>query len=316
MENLKRLFSLIPILHHNQGIHIEELWKKSKFSSLSELKNSLDQLMLFGALPFSPSDFISIYIDEEERIFLDFPLGLEKPLALSSREWFFLQKLVRKKLEFFDQKDVNTEALLSLLNQLSSVPIDFQLDEEYKVEKNLIQEAILDTFQIEFLYRTLNSKKSELRRIDPWFLFRIQERIYLIGYCHTRKAERCFLLERMCNLYVLNLKQEYTDENKDLRQKFLSGNSIFQKELNAFEIEFAFPKERINTIKRIFTFYKTESYEVQNYLKAKAKVQDQIWLRNTLRSLGKSIILLSPSWLQKSFLDDLKKVSIPSPFSS
>ena len=336
-QNLGRIFSLVPLIYNKQGIELHKLQELAGFSGTEELLRSLERLMMFGAPPFSPSDFISVHVDDRERVWLDFPLGLERPLALSSAEWAAIQKLIRKELEFLTQEDPISESLRELLARIGDVPIAFETDEQFLSQRNIIREALADKLQLEFLYRTLSSKEAELRRVDPWLLFKSNGISYLIAYCHTRAAARCFLLERMQALEILEWKQE-----KQLPEDiniYLENSPLFPKEPKGFSIKIAFAPELLAHLRLLFHLQNIEPFFdlkkakgkktskskdfssrakaktlEKQYLTASCKIQDSIWLRSVLRSLGTEIILIEPAHLRESYLKELETLPIPETF--
>ena len=328
-KNLRRIFSLVPLIFHRQGIELRTLQKLAGFKSSGELLRSLDRLMMFGAPPFSPSDFISIHVDDRERVWLDFPMGLERPLSLSSGEWTAIQKLIRKELSFIAQKesdeDLVSESLRELLARIGEVPTLFESDEQFLSQRNIIREAMAEKSQIEFLYRSLSSKEPELRRVDPWLLFKNRGNNYLIAYCHTRTSARCFRLERMQNLELLELEQE-RPSSKDI-DSYLESSPLFQKEAKGFKIKLAFAPDILPNLKGYFHLENIEPYLFERkearkrgkrqggqWLSADSKIQDSIWLGSTLRSFGTQLILLAPSHLRKSYLEELENTPIPELF--
>ena len=338
-QKLQRIFSLVPLVYSKQGIELHKLQELAGFESPEELLHSLGRLMMFGAPPFSPSDFISVHVDDRERVWLDFPLGLERPLALSSAEWTAIQKLIRKELEFVAQEDPISESLRELLARLGDVPIAFETDEQFLSQRNIIREALADKLQLEFLYRTLSSKEPELRRVDPWLLFKNNGLSYLIAYCHTRAAARCFLLERMQNLELLEWQQEKLAP-KNINE-YLENSPLFQKEPKGFNIKIAFTPELLANLRLLFHLHNIKPYEIKKqkgksgrlgkasdrerqnpktenskvqWLTAQCKIQDSIWLRSVLRSLGTEIILLEPTHLRESYLNELATLPIPQAF--
>ena len=332
MQKLSRIFSLVPLICNKQGIELDKLQKLAGFGSSEELLRCLKHLMMFGAPPFSPSDFISIDVDEKERVWLDFPLGLERPLALSSAEWALIQKLIRKELDFIAQKgfedmesleesvpDPISESLRELLARFGDVPTIFDTDEQFLSQRNVIREALADKLQLEFLYRSLSSKEAELRRVDPWILFKNRGNSYLIGYCYTRAAVRCFLLERMKNLELLDLEQERPPP-ENIRS-YLELSPLFQKEPKGFRIKIAFVSDLLANLKISFNLenikpYKRKKQEgtQEEWLCAESKIQDSLWLRSILRSFGTQMILLGPVHLRESYLEELSAFPIPESF--
>ena len=317
-KNLRRIFSLVPLICEKQGITLKELTTKTGFSDKQGTQQALGQLMLFGKAPFSPSDFITIHIDDEEKVWLDFPLGLERPLALSVAEWTTAQRILRNELEFVGQGSVSNESIQNLLGKLSKVPVAFEIDDSTRLQRNIIQEAIADSLQIEFYYRSLSAKEPELRRVEPWLLFKSYGSNYIIAWCHTRQDARCFLLERMQDSELLEAEQEHPIPD-DL-SPYLKESPLFQKEAKGFSAVIAFGPELRANLKTLLHI-KDDSitpnkakHLSKNWLQATCKIQNRFWFLALLRSLGTQAVLLSPHHLRDSYRQELEEMEVPAEF--
>lgn len=316
IHKLRRLFSLVAIIHANPGIEMERLALLSGFKSQKLLQNALEQLMMFGIPPFSPADFITVYIDENRRVMLDFPLGLQRPLALTIAEWGALQKLLREELRFIQSGDKLSDQLSQILSRLAPIPVEIEDDDIVRKKRLFIQEALQDRLQLEFHYRTLSSRQPELRRVDPWALFQQRGSSYLIAHCHARQAPRFFHLERMQNIEILLLQQENAPSS-DL-QELMLNSPLFQKNPSGFSIQIAFSSELRAALEmrlplEAVSIWAEAPEPLQGWLTARSKVQDSIWLRSLLRGFGTQALLLSPRHLQESFLKELEKIRMPLP---
>ncbi len=313
-QGLRRIFSLVPLIYYHQGIPLEKLQKMAGFANEKELRKSLERLMMFGVPPFSPSDFISVHIDDRQQAWLDFPLGLERPLALSSSEWTTLQKMIRKELEYVSQDDLGALPLRALLGRLSEVPVVFEADDQVVSQRNLIEEAMQDKLQIELSYRSLSSKQGELRRLEPWLLFCHYGTSYMIAYCHTRQAPRCFLLERMQNLAILEQEQQHPiPENV---YEHIANFSLFKKEPSGFQVKIAFAPQLLANLRSLLQLYDVQAWSgaespYTSWLEASFKVQDSIWLCTTLRGIGDEVMLLEPKHLRESYAQELSEILVP-----
>ncbi len=312
-EELQKIFGLVPIICEQQGITLAELQKKTAFGKEAELLAALDRLIMFGVPPFSPADFISVHVDSEQRVYLDFPLGLEKPLALTAEEWTAVQKLVREELDYIPLGKESIEALRGLLGQISTVPALFEDNERYSYQRSIIQEALEDKLQLEFSYQSLSSREAEIRRVEPWLLFNHKARSYLIAYCYTRAQPRCFLLERMQLPEILDLKQKHPPP-ADITA-YLKQSPFFQAPEAGISVRIAFSPTLLSYLKRNLYIKETKDYSgaqalASNWLEASAKVKDSIWLRSFLRGLGPEVVLLEPAHLRESFRKELEAIAI------
>lgn len=323
-RNLRRMFSLVPLIFSNQGLHIKELQRLSAAESPRQLRQDLERLMLFGVPPFSPSDLITVYIDDDERVFLDFPHGLEQPLALTPGEWTAVQQAITRELNFLTEAtagDNREESLREILRRISAIPVELESADAMRSRRTLIQEALGgddDPGQIEFRYRTLSSKEAELRRVDPWALVKHNGVSYLIGYCHTRGAPRFFHLERMEQLELLDLARE-NDPPADL-QSLLRESPIFRDKPAGFTVELAFAPGfraalertlRLGEIAPLAPAVQKRLDLPADWLTGRCKVPESLWLRAILRGMGPDVVLISPEHLRESFAADLAEIPLP-----
>ncbi|MCB1318667.1 MAG: WYL domain-containing protein [Leptospiraceae bacterium] len=313
-KSLRRIFSLVPLIFHNQGITLERLAELAGITDQKELRRLIEQLMMFGTPPFSPSDFITTYIDEQQRVYLDFPQGLEQPLALTPDEWRAVENLIREELSFQKPGQVNYDHLRDLLKQMSAVPVEVDSGDIVGSRRRLIQEALEDELQLEFQYRTIASKEPEIRRIDPWALFQHRGVSYLLGYCHTRLAARFFHLERMQNLEILDMDAE--EQPPENLNEYLTQSHIFQDRPAGFTVHLAFAPELRSVLESTFRITEIEPYtngdvDHNDWLQAECKVRESLWFRAILRGLGPGVRILSPDHLRRSYLEDLNAMEVP-----
>jgi predicted DNA-binding transcriptional regulator YafY len=66
-----------------------------------------------------------------------------------------------------------------------------------------ILHAIRNSRRMEIEYRKVGENHVEVRRIDPYYLVPWQNSLYVIGFCHLRKAFRTFKVGRMQNVRCL-----------------------------------------------------------------------------------------------------------------
>ncbi len=329
-RNLRRMFSLVPLIFSNQGLHVKDLQRLSAAESPRQLRQDLERLMLFGVPPFSPSDLITVYIDDDEHVFLDFPHGLEQPLALTPGEWTAVQQAITTELNFLTEAtagDNREESLREILRRISAIPVELESADAVRSRRTLIQEALGsgtdgddEPGQIEFRYRTLSSKEPELRRVDPWALVKHNGVSYLIGFCHTREAPRFYHLERTEQLELLDLARE-NDPPADL-QSLLRESPIFRDEPAGFTVELAFAPGFRAALERTLRVGEIAplSAEIQqrldlpaHWLVGRCIVPESLRLRAMLRGMGPDLVIVSPEHLRGAFQAELAEIPLPDP---
>jgi predicted DNA-binding transcriptional regulator YafY len=67
----------------------------------------------------------------------------------------------------------------------------------------LIQRAMLERRRLDMRYYSMSRDKEDQRQVDPYRLTVFDGGFYLVGYCHVRKTERIFAVERIRELKML-----------------------------------------------------------------------------------------------------------------
>ncbi|MCE9599427.1 MAG: WYL domain-containing protein [Spirochaetia bacterium] len=307
-RNLKRLLTLIPVLKANQGIKLAQLRKLSGYKSDKKLSQDLQQLLFFGTPPFTPSDYIDIYI-EADRVFLEFPQGLDRPLALTPDEWTAVYNLIETEIHFYSKGRDQSRHLPAILARMGQVPVNIESG-PFARKRNLLMRSIDEDVQIEFRYQSLSAREPEIRNIDPWAVFANRGSLYCLGYCHLRRAPRIFHLERMAQIELLAQKQKA----KPLTLKDQLANSfIFKQDTSGFQAEIAYSPSIAGSIEKIFDINASKAYGQNGWRKGSIRISDSIWTRSALRAFGPHVVIVSPAHLRDSFVSDLQGLKLPAP---
>jgi predicted DNA-binding transcriptional regulator YafY len=67
----------------------------------------------------------------------------------------------------------------------------------------LIQKALLERRRLDMRYYSMSRDEENQRQVDPYHLTVYDGGFYLVGYCHLRKTERIFAVERIRELKAL-----------------------------------------------------------------------------------------------------------------
>ncbi len=313
-EVLEKLLNLVPILSANPGITLEELREISGFDTVRALRDSLHRMTLVGIPPFSPSDLLEIFIDDDNRVEIVFPLGLDKPLALTPSEWSAVQQVITEQLEFQSLGRTARSQLRDILSQISGVPVSYEATSPFRNKHDLVEEALAEGVQLEFRYSTLSSKEPEIRRVDPWAVFQHRKAEYVIGYCHLRRAPRFFHLERMENIEILDISQD-SKPPEDLAG-LIKESPIFREEARGFTAELAFSPALRPALEQYFRVTDVRALETddetrKDWYRASCKINESIWFRATLRSLGPGVAILGPEHLREDHREELESIPVP-----
>jgi predicted DNA-binding transcriptional regulator YafY len=69
----------------------------------------------------------------------------------------------------------------------------------------LIQRALLERRRIDIRYYSMSRDEENRRQVDPYYLTVYDSGFYLVGYCHWRRTERIFAVERIRELKMLSV---------------------------------------------------------------------------------------------------------------
>jgi predicted DNA-binding transcriptional regulator YafY len=70
----------------------------------------------------------------------------------------------------------------------------------------LIQKAMLERRRLDMRYHSMSRDEENRRQVDPYHLTVYDGGFYLVGYCHLRKTERIFAVERVRELKMLTIR--------------------------------------------------------------------------------------------------------------
>jgi len=308
VSDLETLFELLPVIHANPGIPIAQLQELTHFKSKKEFTEKLSKMILFGTPPFSPTDYLEILI-EDDRVYLEFPQGLDRPLSLSSEEWVAVKNAIGDEIDSFSIHRTTTDTLKRILERISTFPVLYETADPAKNRRKRIEEAIAENLQVEFFYRTISSKESEIRRVDPWHVFRHRAVHYMIGFCHMRQSPRFFHLDRMEKITLLAVERE-TAPPANLGE-LLRTSPIFNRQSAGFRVEIIFNPALRRPLEASFVMsevspFGTDDPRFAGWLRATCKVREGIWFRSMIRSFGTEVAILAPEHMRKSFLEELE----------
>jgi predicted DNA-binding transcriptional regulator YafY len=70
----------------------------------------------------------------------------------------------------------------------------------------LIERALLEQRRLDMRYYSMSRDEENRRQVDPYHLMAFDGSFYLVGYCHLRKTERIFAVERIRELRMLTVR--------------------------------------------------------------------------------------------------------------
>ena len=218
-ERLRRLLLLVPTVARKQGLTLTELAKRLGVER-AELLEDLDLLTMVGRPPFSPDDFIDIYV-EGERVHVALDQRFSRPPRLTAVEaaalWASAQSLrpaarsalgsAQKKL-FAAVPRASQKMFEGLAGRVGaeSAPMDDLLEP--------LARAARELREVEFDYLAAGRKKGERRSVRPYAVYQHRGQWYLSGFDLGRKDDRLFRVDRVSALVLTERRFSGT---KDVR---------------------------------------------------------------------------------------------------
>lgn len=206
-ERLRRLLLIVPYAARHPGVTVSELARRLGVDR-AELLEDLDLLTLVGRPPFSPDDFIDIYVEGESvRVALD--QRFSRPPRLTAAEaaalWASAQAMrpaarsalgsaQKKLLAALPSGARKSFGLLSARVGTDEAPMDDLLEP--------LARAAREMREVEFDYLTGGRGKRERRTVRPYAVYLHRGQWYLTGYCLVRRGERLFRVDRISQLAV------------------------------------------------------------------------------------------------------------------
>lgn len=211
-ERLRRLLLLVPYVTKHPGLHVDEVAKALDISREALLED-LDLLTLVGRPPFSPDDYVDVYV-EDDRIWVDLDQRLSTPPRLTAAEGVALAAAAAllgpkpgsalhgalEKLERVLPEGARAQyrALARRLDLAAEAPPDLAA----------LSQAVVEHREVALDYFSAGQGQTERRVVQPHELFSHRGTWYLSAHCLTRGDERLFRLDRIAKLELTAKKFE------------------------------------------------------------------------------------------------------------
>jgi proteasome accessory factor C len=218
-ERLRRLLLVVPYAARNPGVRVEELAERLGVSK-AELLEDLEKLTLVGRPPFSPDDFIDVYV-ENDRVHVAFDQRFSRPPRLTAAEaaalWASAQLVrpaARTALAAAQEKlagavpEGSRELFSRIAGQVGSeaAPMDELLEP--------LARAAREGREVEFDYRAAGREKGERRTVRPYAVYLHRGNWYLTGFCLARGEERLFRVDRIRSFAATDRRFQAREESR------------------------------------------------------------------------------------------------------
>jgi proteasome accessory factor C len=230
-ERLRRLLFLVPFVSKNPGLKVAEVARAMGISR-EQLLVELDLLTLVGRPPFQPDDFIDIYVEDDDRVFVHLDQRLLAPPRLTAAEGVALFAAAAL------LKPGAGDALSSALAKLEGVlppeavgryrDMSRQLDVTVEGPDSLadLSRAIVEKREVELDYFTASRGQTEHRRVRPLELFNHRGQWYLSAHCLSRGDQRLFRLDRVASLAVTEQRFDALEEPRPRPMPSADASSV------------------------------------------------------------------------------------------
>lgn len=202
-----RLLDLVPYLHANQGISLEELAGDFGVST-SQIQTDLTTLWMCGLPGYTPLELMDLEFDSGY-VTIRNAKTLSKPRKISVEEGLALLlglELLQQRIPL-DREDLrkSIETLKDKLSNILGVQKAVNVSSGINVE--VIQpllEAIRSSSRVEISYHSLYSDRISTRSISPLLTYNEDGRDYLRAFCFLAMDYRIFRIDRIISLKLLD----------------------------------------------------------------------------------------------------------------
>jgi predicted DNA-binding transcriptional regulator YafY len=254
-------------------------------------------------------DLEEILLSEEDKTRLDlFPKNhlehIEYLIALQSQ---FNDELSKKR---FDDAILLICEKLFLSFSIESDIVNWTISQE---DLNLnylkmIDDAIRESKELGLRYFSLNSKSTDLRTIDPYFLKKHMGKVYLIAYCHKNDDFRTFSLSRIRGL-TFSGKSFERKINIDEERLFKDSIGIYMGNRNPQQIRLRCHKTILQIIKE-HPIHKSQEVilDSDDYFSVKFQSVITEELKRKLMEFGSDLEVLYPNSLIELIKNEAEEI--------
>lgn len=305
IENLQRMFRILPVLTERKSISIAELIELGGYSKRKELINDIEALTMLGTPPYSPADLFDIEI-QADTITLHSEPQLSKPLSLTPKEWILLRSMIDEDRKMANSAEFTESQVLKLTESLSTVSVHFiEADPEAEF-RSKIEQALNQDRCIEIKYSNSFGPEEASRQVEPWYLLEYNRSRYLLAFDQSKQEPRVFRIDRIIQLKQLAQKRSrpVPSDVASIRSQSLPTNQIL--------IRFQVDRSVLAALQREFKFeIETESTDA---VVGKLFTQSLEFFRWYLKTYTPFITVLEPIELRQWILDQAKNFPIPDLF--
>lgn len=302
IENLQRMFRLLPVLTERKSISISELIELGGYSKRKELINDIEALTMLGTPPYSPADLFDIEI-QADTITLHSEPQLSKPLSLTPKEWILLRSMIDEDRKMANSAEFTESQVLKLTESLSAVSVHFIEAGPEAEFRSKIEQALNQDRCIEIKYSNTDGPEEVERQVEPWYLLDHNRSRYLLAFDRSKQEPRVFRIDR-----IIQLKQLAQKRSRPVPNDVASIRNQSSKILIRFQVD----RLVLTALQREFKFeIETESTD---FVVGRLFTQSIEFFRWHLKTYTPFITVLEPIELRQWIFDQAKNFPIPDLF--
>jgi predicted DNA-binding transcriptional regulator YafY len=243
------------------------------------------------SIPFSVSELLSLYLAQDSIRPLDGTVLYDSLQSLFEKVWAVLPKPLFREMVGLRK------------SFLSGIPAQKNYG-DYREFVKVIQEAVEGRKVLHLLYHPRDQSPGE-RKVNPYAVHLRNGSLYVIGYCHTRKAIRTFVVDRMQKIRLtadsFTMPPDFSLE-RYLRHSF----GMFTEELVRVKVRFHESLTRYLLERRWHPSQKNKKLK-DGSLELAFEVAGTKEIKTWIMGFGSLAKVLEPAPLVKEIKDDLGK---------
>jgi predicted DNA-binding transcriptional regulator YafY len=242
-------------------------------------------------MPFSLSELLSLYLAQDSVRSLDGTVLYDSLQSLFEKVWAILPKPL-----FRQMVDLRGSFLSGIPSQ-----------KEYGVYREfikVIQEAIEGRKVLQLLYHPRDQSLAE-RKVNPYAVHLYNGNLYVIGYCHSRKDIRTFLVDRMQKI-KMTAENFIAPVGFSLENYLRHSFGMFREELVRVKVRFHKSLTRYLLERRWHPSQKNKKLN-DGSLELTFEVAGTKEIKTWIMGFGSLARVLEPESLVKEIKEDLSK---------
>ncbi|MCH9840330.1 MAG: WYL domain-containing protein [Actinomycetia bacterium] len=289
-DRIARLLALVPWLISRPGITLTDT--AGHFGiTVESLTKDLWQLVLCGLPGYGPDQLIDIDFWDDDRIWVQDPQTLAKPMRINAEEAVALAIALRRmnQIPGVSDKDSISRLIAKLDAVIGTNAQILEISEsDHGHNGALVEQALKDELGLEFDYASAQDDQSH-RVVMPIRVFSVDDYLYLAAWCEQAEAIRSFRFDRISELSLHapleNIPGNLTEEVTGLADLTLAPTALIRIDS---EISWVTEEVWVNTVNNPHVVLE----EGQSLIRVPYLSKD--WLIRWVFSMAGAAVVLEP----------------------